>query len=248
MVGPAACGGADRRARALEPPCFMLLPSVQASGVARVRLLSATQSNFGDQIMMLIEQTQVPDTGFPVAEFRDHLQLGSGFADDGLQDAVLIAQLQAAFAAVEGETGKVLLHKTFQYVVTAWREPNKQILPVAPVTVVQSLAITDLNEVATIVDESAYRIRGDDHCPSILSASWSLPTIPVGGTAEIIFDAGFADWAAVPADLRQAVLMLAAHFYENRSATVDRAIALPLAVATLLKRHKPLRLFGGGRR
>ena len=198
--------------------------------------------------MMLIEQTQVPDADLPVAEFRDHLQLGSGFADDGLQDAVLIAQLRAAMAAVEGETGKVLLAKTFQYVVTAWREPNKQGLPVAPVGVVQSLTITDLNETATVIDAGGYRLRGDDHCPCILSASWALPTIPVGGTAEIIFEAGFADWAGVPADLRQAVLMLAAHFYENRSATVDRAVALPLAVATLLKRHKPVRLFGGGRR
>lgn len=198
--------------------------------------------------MMLIEQTQVPDTALPVAEFRDHLQLGSGFADDGLQDAVLIAQLRAAFAAIEGETGKVLLQKTFQYVVTAWREPNKQVLPVAPVNAVQTLAITDLNDTSTDVAPSAFRLRGDDHTPCVISAGWSLPTIPVGGTAEIVFDAGFADWAMVPADLRQAVLMLAAHFYENRSATTDRAIAMPLAVATLLKRHKPVRLFGGGRR
>ena len=198
--------------------------------------------------MMLIEQTQVPDAGLPVAEFRDHLQLGSGFADDGLQDAVLVAQLRAAMAAVEGETGKVLLAKTYQYVVTAWREPNKQVLPVAPVAAVQSLAITDLNEVASEIDASAYRVRGDNHNPCVISTGWALPTIPVGGTAEIIFEAGYADWASVPADLRQSVLMLAAHFYENRSATVDRAVALPLAVATLLKRHKPVRLFGGGRR
>lgn len=198
--------------------------------------------------MMLIEQTQVPDASLPVAEFRDHLQLGSGFADDGLQDAVLIAQLRAAFAAVEGETGKILLQRTFQYVVTAWREPNKQVLPVAPVNAVLTLTITDLNDNATDIAPAGFRLRGDDHSPAVLSAGWALPTIPVGGTAEIIFEAGFADWATVPADLRQAVLMLATHFYENRSATVDRAIALPLAVATLLKRHKPMRLFGGGRR
>ena len=198
--------------------------------------------------MMLIEQTQVPDAALPVAEFRDHLQLGSGFADDGVQDAVLIAQLRAALAAVEGETGKVLLAKTLKYVVTAWRDLNKLALPVAPVGAVQSLTITDLNDNADVIDAGAYRLRGDDHTPVLLSTSWALPTIPVGGTAETVFDAGFGDWAAVPADLRQAVLMLAAHFYENRSATVDRAVALPLAVATLLKRHKPVRLFGGGRR
>ena len=198
--------------------------------------------------MMLIEQTQVPDTALPVAEFRDHLQLGSGFADDGLQDAVLVAQLRAAMAAIEGETGKVLLQKTFQYVVTAWRSLDKQTLPVAPVVTFQSLTITDLGGGSNVLNPASYRLLGDDHTPTLAAGNWSLPTIPVGGTAEMVFVAGFGDWTTVPADLKQAVYMLAAHFYENRSATVERAVALPLAVATLLKRHKPIRLFGGGRR
>jgi uncharacterized phiE125 gp8 family phage protein len=198
--------------------------------------------------MMLIEQTPVPDAALPVAEFRDHLQLGSGFADDGVQDAVLIAQLRAALAAVEGETGKVILARTLKYVVTAWRHLDKLTLPVAPVSSVLSMEITDINDAAETIAHEAYRLHGDDHSPYVMSTSWALPTIPVGGTAEIVFAAGFGDWAAVPADLRQAVLMLASHFYENRSATVERAVALPLAVGTLLKRHKPVRLFGGGRR
>ena len=45
-----------------------------------------------------------------------------------------------------------------------------------------------------------------------------------------------------------AVLMLAAHFYENRSASAEKGRALPMGVAAICARHKPVRLFGGGRR
>ena len=199
--------------------------------------------------MMLIEQTQVPDGALPVAEFRDHLQLGSGFADDGLQDAVLLAQLRAALVAVEGETGKVLLPRTYQYVVTAWRDVARQVLPVAPVSAVQSLGITDLAEETDVVDPAAYRLVRDTHAPEVVATGWALPTIPVGGTAEFVFDAGYGpEWTDAPADLRQAVLMLAAHFYENRSASAEKGRALPMGVAAICARHKPVRLFGGGRR
>lgn len=199
--------------------------------------------------MMLIEQTQVSDEALPVAEFRDHLQLGSGFADDGLQDAVLRPQLRAALAAIEKETGKVTLSRRFQYVVTAWRDLSRQALPVAPVSAVQSLTITDLAGGDEVVDPARYRLRPDAHAPEVQSTGWALPTIPVGGTAEIVFDAGFGPvWADSPADLRQAVLLLAAHFYENRSASLERGGMLPFGVAALAGRYKPIRIFGGGAR
>ncbi len=94
--------------------------------------------------MMLIELGQVPDAALPVSAFRDHLQLGSGFSDDGAQDAVLIAEVRAAIASVEKETGKALLERRFQYVVAAWRSQERQVLPLAPAVRVVSLTITDL--------------------------------------------------------------------------------------------------------
>ncbi len=196
--------------------------------------------------MMLIEQTQVSDTALPVAEFRDHLQLGTGFADDGLQDAVLLAQLRAALVAIEADTGKAILTRTYQYVVTAWWDPSRQSLPVAPVSAVQSLTITNLGADDTVVDPNAYRLKRDTHAPMVIANGWSLPTIPVGGTAEIVFEAGYgAAWGDAPADLRQAVLMLAAHFYENRAVAGARTHVMPAGPAAICARHKPIRLSGG---
>ena len=39
--------------------------------------------------MMLIEEATLPDTTLPVDQFKAHLRQGSGFAEDGLQDAVI---------------------------------------------------------------------------------------------------------------------------------------------------------------
>ncbi|NND18402.1 MAG: hypothetical protein HKN98_07465, partial [Silicimonas sp.] len=175
--------------------------------------------------MILIEQTQVPDAALPVAEFRDHLQLGSGFADDGYQDAVLVPQLRAALAAIEGDTGKALFQRTFRYVVNAWRDLAHEVLPVAPVAAVQSFRVTDLAGVEELIPATAYRLVEDAHRPELRWLGLVLPTIPVGGHAEIVFEAGYsADWAGVPADLKQAVLMLAAHFYEHRTGPSDHAV------------------------
>ena len=197
--------------------------------------------------MILIEQTQVPDTALPVAEFRDHLQLGSGFADDGFQDAVLMPQLRAAMAAIEADTGKALLRRTYRYVVTAWRELAHEFLPVAPVTAIQSFAVTDVSGGAEMIPSGGYRLIEDTHRPQLKWLGLVLPTIPVGGRAEIVFEAGFSpDWAGVPADLKQAVLMLAAQYYENRSGFERQAV--PDGVSGLLKTYRPVRLFGGGRR
>lgn len=73
-----------------------------------------------------------------------------------------------------------------------------------------------------------------------------LPAIPTGGAAVAGFAAGFGAWAAVPPDLRQAALMLAAAFYEDRGAA--SATAFPPVVGALLAPWRVLRLGAGGTR
>ena len=197
--------------------------------------------------MMLFEQTQVPDAALPVTQFRAQLQLGTGFADDGFQDPVLIPMLRAAMAAIEADTSKVLLERSYKYVRTAWRDLARLALPVAPVTRIESFTITDIEGAETLIAPARYRLIEDGQRPEIVATGWALPTIPVGGTAEVVFDAGFGpSWDAVPGDLAQAVLMLAAHYYDNRGAMTERGRPLPEGIARLVARHRVIRLFGGG--
>ena len=63
--------------------------------------------------MVLTEQTAVPTAALPIQEFKDHLRLGTGFADDGVQDALAEGYLRAALAAIEGRIGKALIARDF---------------------------------------------------------------------------------------------------------------------------------------
>ena len=53
--------------------------------------------------MILTEETPVPSLALPVEEMKDHLRMGSGFSDDGLQDGLIETYLRAALAAMEEE-------------------------------------------------------------------------------------------------------------------------------------------------
>lgn len=197
--------------------------------------------------MILTELVPADAAALPVAAFRDHLRLGSGFADDAMQDPVLTACLTAAIAAVEGRTGKALLERTLQWSLSAWRDLGLQALPVAPVSAITGLAIIDRLQQAEEIEPTRYRLQPDAHRPRLVAAGLTLPTIPVGGHAEITFVAGFGPaWSDVPADISQAVMMLAATYYETRAASGGGDPGIPYAVAALIERHRNLRLLGGG--
>lgn len=197
--------------------------------------------------MMLVEQTSVPDVALPVAQFKEHLRLGTGFADDGVQDAVLVAYLRAAIAAVEARTGKAMMTRSFTWTLTAWRDLARQALPLAPVSSITGLSIVDRLGGEEVIAVARYRLEPDTHRPALVATGLTLPVIPVGGSAVIAFDAGFGlEWSAVPADLRHAVLMLAAHLYEVRGSGSGTDADLPQAVQMLIGRWRNVRLFGGG--
>lgn len=190
--------------------------------------------------MNLVETTPVASGTLPLTPFRDHLRLGTGFADDDVQDPLLERCLRAALARVEGLCAKAVLSRDFVLGVGAWRDLSRQVLPLAPVAAVSRLAIYDRGGVETVVDPGLYRLIGDAHAPLLISAGYSLPRIPLAGRAEIGFSAGFGGWGDVPGDLAQAVLMLAAHTYEGRDGEGD----LPGAVAGILARYRPVHIGG----
>lgn len=196
--------------------------------------------------MRLDELGAVPDAVLPVAALRDHLRLGTGFGTEGLQDGLLAAHLRAAVAVIEGRIGKVLVARRFRLVLEAWRGAAAQALPVAPVAALVEVALVDASGGREVLPLGLFRLVRDAHRPKLAARSGGLPVIPSDGSVEVVFDAGFgADWAAVPADLSQAVLLLAAEYYEARVEDGLRA-GLPLAVQALIERWRNVRVLGGG--
>lgn len=197
--------------------------------------------------MMLIEQTTVPTPALPVQDLKEHLRLGTGFADDGMQDGLVESYLRAAIAAIEGRIGKALIARQFQLTLEDWRHGSEQPLPVAPVAAVVAVSMVDAAGQAAPVDPARYRLVRDALRPRIVAAGAVLPMVPTGGRVEIVFEAGFGPaWGDVPADLGQAVLMLAAEFYERRHEGADRVAGLPFAVQALIERWRTVRVLGGG--
>jgi uncharacterized phiE125 gp8 family phage protein len=198
--------------------------------------------------MMLTEETPVPSAALPVAEMKDHLRLGSGFADDGLQDGLIEAYLRAAMAAIEGRIGKMLYRRRFLWVLDCWREAE-QALPVAPVSGIVSVTLVDAEGGEAVVPATAYRLRADLHRPRLVGKGSALPVIPTLGVVKVVFEAGFGPgWADVPVDLRQAVLLLASEYYEHRHDDTAQGAGLPFGVVTLIERWRTVRILGGGKR
>lgn len=199
--------------------------------------------------MILIEQTAVPDGALPVQALKDHLRLGSGFADDGAQDALLRDYLRSAMAAIEGRVGKALILRRFVWTFSDWRDPQGQALPLAPVPQVVAVTLLDRDGGRAEVDPARWRLRADAHRPRLVAARTLLPLPPTGGAVEIVFDAGFGPaWGDVPADLRQAVVLLAAQFHEFRHEAGVRDGAMPFGVMALIERWRNVRVLGGGGR
>jgi uncharacterized phiE125 gp8 family phage protein len=196
--------------------------------------------------MMLIEETTVPDAVLPVDEFKAHLRVGSGFGTDTLQDEVLQGFLRAAMAAIESRTGKMLLLRDFSWNLTMWRDLSAQALPIAPVAGITSLELVSRDGSRDQVPDDLYWLEQDQSRPRVRSVGVCLPKIPNAGSVIVNFRAGFGEgWTDIPADLRQAVMLLAAHYFEYRNETSLGDRCMPFGVSSLIERYKVLRLSVG---
>lgn len=196
--------------------------------------------------MMLTELTIVPPEVLPIEGFKAHLKLGSGFTDDGVQDDVLDGYLRAALAAIEARTGKVLIARDFTWTTSGWRNDTRQPLPLAPVTTLSQIVLRQAMGDDILIPMSQYALEEDSQRPAIVATGACLPTIPRGGSIRVDFTAGFgATWSDVPPDLRQAVYMLAAHFYEYRHEVALNGSTMPYGVSALIERYRTVRLFMG---
>ena len=195
---------------------------------------------------MLIEEASVPDEVLPLAAFKAHLRLGTGFAQDDVQEPVLKSFLRAALAAIEARTGKALIARSFTWSVTRWRDAKAEALPLAPVRQIEAFEIySELGADLELSPERFY-LEQDYQRPRVVARGAGFAAIPQGGKANIRFDAGYGpEWADLPDDLAQAVFLLAAHYYEYRDETSLTRGCMPFGVQTLIERYRPLRLFTG---
>ena len=193
---------------------------------------------------MELTETAPPElTPVPIRELAAHLRLAQGFNDDGSEDALLELYLRNATAAVERRTGQALIARPVVVRVAHWDRNGHLTLPVGPVAaldqvqMVTSAASVALAPGAWVLEPGPTRQRVTG------PGGAALPAIPAGGVAEVVFTAGHGPgWNHVPDDLRQAVLLLATAFYENRDGAELAGDRLPGGIEALLAPHRAVRL------
>lgn len=191
--------------------------------------------------MILTEAAPAAVTPVSLDEFSAHLRLAHGFPDDGAEDALLERCLRNATAAVEARAGRALIRRGFVLRLMAWDRKGQVVLPVGPVEAITILRFVRGAEVVEVAAESWSLAPGTGRQRVSGSLGGALPPIPQGYEAEFTFDAGFGpDAADVPGDLRQAVILLAADYYERRHD--DGGPGMPMAVRGLLDPWSPVRI------
>ena len=196
--------------------------------------------------MRLIESGTLTQADFPIGALKDQLRLGTGFNDSGAQDALLETCLRTAMGAIEARIQKILIVRRFFMIRETWRlEGEAQPFPVSPVSYIYYVRLTAADKSWVDMNTANFRLSADDQRPKLVPVGQPLPQIEPGGTAEIMFLAGYGVWAEIPADLQQAMLMLAASYYENRDSMINGGGQIPFGVSALLEPYKRFRLGAG---
>jgi uncharacterized phiE125 gp8 family phage protein len=190
--------------------------------------------------MMMVELTSIPTASLPVAELGHYLRLATGFADDGSEDAPLESCLRAAISAIESRIGKVLFERRFSMQVSQWQSGSAHKFPMAPISEIESVTLVNRAGQDSLLDPARYALRQDGDRPAVISIGPALPQPSLGGHIDVILRAGFGpNWADIPADLRQAVLIMAADFYDGSGREKGD---ISFAVAMLIEPYRPLRI------
>lgn len=185
---------------------------------------------------------RIPATGpsgppVSVDEFAMHLRL-----DDYTDEADLLGRLLATAAAhVEGVCGRALVSREWDFFYPGWPDDGRgievDVLPVAGITgVFQTLAGGE-EAVSGWVPDLSRRIPA-----AVAADGWPGATFAAGVANPVRLRAtcGYGQAEDVPPPVRQAVVLLAAHWYEHREpVNIGNIVTtVPLAVGALLAPYR----------
>lgn len=182
-------------------------------------------------------RTSAPSaTPVSLAELKVHLRVDSADEDD-----LIGALLDAATQHLDGWTG--VLGRAL--VTQTWRQDYDgfgpcQRLPLGPVASITSVTYYDAANASQTLATSVYELLTDELGAYVsLKANQVWPTTYSRSAAvSVTFVAGTSA-SNVPAPIRQAILLLAGHFYANREAVAPGALGVvPMAVDSLIAPYR----------
>lgn len=179
-----------------------------------------------------------------LAEAKAHLRI-DGTAEDGfIQSLIVTSRLH-----IEAALGLALIEQDWSWTLDAWPLEPGVALPMRPVSAIQSVRVVAADISHATVDPARYVLDGHGNPARLLPTTLPLPApaIPAQGI-EIAFTAGYGSTPVdVPAPIRHAILLLVAHWFENREPVVlgprgTSAVRIPDTVSELLAPFRTARL------
>jgi uncharacterized phiE125 gp8 family phage protein len=176
-----------------------------------------------------------------LAEAKAHLRL-DGTAEDTLITSLIITSR----LHIEAALGLALITQSWSYFIDAWPRGPEVILPLRPVQAVGAVRLYAPDESIQTIPADTYLLDGAGVPARLVrqaAAAWPKPNRAANGI-EVALVVGYGDAAAdVPAPIRQAILLLVAHWYEHREPVeIGAPVAVPQMVSDLLLPYREVRL------
>jgi uncharacterized phiE125 gp8 family phage protein len=177
-----------------------------------------------------------------LAEAKAHLRVDGSAEDTLIGSLIITSRLH-----VEAALGLALITQGWSYFIDAWPAGPQLSLPLRPVQSIAAVKVYAADETVTTLPSDSYVLDGASTPARLVrqgSLAWPKPGRP-GNGIEIAFIAGYgSDADSVPAPIRQAILLLVAHWHEHREpVAIGQANAsAPSAVSELLFPYRWVRL------
>lgn len=172
-----------------------------------------------------------------LAEAKAHLRV-----TNSSEDTYITTLITAARRRVEELTGRALITQTWYLYADEWPSDDRFRLPKAPLASVTSVKYKGTSGSETTWTASGNYIVDVNPTPGEVvlayGAAWPSSSLYPASPITVEYVAGYgASGSSVPEELRQAMLLLIAHWYEFREPVVAGAIvtAVPMAVGYLVE-------------
>lgn len=176
-----------------------------------------------------------------VAEAKAHLRVDGTNEDTLIGSLILTSRLH-----IETGLGLALITQSWRLLFDAWPDGKILELPMRPLQSVEEVRVFDGAGTPETIAPSAYLvdIAGTPSRLVRTGATWPQPGQAANGI-EIDFTAGYGPGASdVPAPIRQALMLLVAHWYEHRDPIEigSPTTVIPAVVSDLLEPYRIKRL------
>jgi uncharacterized phiE125 gp8 family phage protein len=179
-----------------------------------------------------------------IAEARAHSHI-----DHTCDDAVIAAQLIAAREYVEAIIKSPLMQRTFRLRLDRFPATNQILLPAWPARSISGVQYVDNAGTTQVFAESNYELDGDSSMARVLlrrGSAWPSVYMQANNWgASVTYVAGYLTAAEVPQALKQAILLVFGHWYDNlrEAATAENLREAPHSVDALCKTFVRARWF-----